>query len=138
MSSYTTTGTTTAAPAAGGRRWGRKSASGPGALAKNEAKKPQTKFVEMRANSGERWGVARAKMNEKFRKWGASMSYGAYAITHPVHPVRRRAAKDAEIQKKALATERRKQEEAAVHSNAAAKRAAAHEARIATLNQAVH
>lgn len=141
MSTYATTGTTTA-PAGttttSGGRFGRKKKSGTAALAKNEAGKPATKYAEWRSKSGERWGVARAKLQERFSRMGADVSYGAFAITHPIHPVRRKAAKDAKVQKKALASERRQQQEAMVHSNAAAKRARAHEARVANLNQAVH
>ncbi|CAM6094987.1 unnamed protein product [Calypogeia fissa] len=140
---YNTAGTntagTTTAPATGGRRFGRRKAtsSGPSALVKNELKKPATKMTEWRTKSGERWGVARARIQESVSRLGASMSYRAFSCTHPLHPIRRRAAKDAEAQKKDLAKERRVQQEAAVHSNAAGKRAQAHESRIATLNQAV-
>lgn len=137
MSTYATT-TPAGTTATTGRRFGRKKGSGASALAKNEAKKPATKMTEWRSKSSERWGVARAKMQEKVSRLGASMSYGAFSCTHPLHPIRRKAAKEAEGQKKALAKERRVQQEAAARSNAAAKRAGARESRIATLNQAVH
>lgn len=73
------------------------------ALAKNEMKGPGMKMVEWRAKSGERWGVARAKVQEKFSRLGASMSYGMFTCTHPIHPIRRKAAKEASTQKKLLA-----------------------------------
>jgi hypothetical protein len=115
-----------------------KKSSGTSALAKNKMKAPGMKVAEWRASSNERWGVARAKMQEKFSRMGASMSYRVFSVTHPLHPVRRRAAEDAAKEKKALAHDVRLQKEAAVHSAAAAKRARAHESRVATLNEAVN
>lgn len=98
------TGTTaTGTTGTGGGRFGRKKNSAPAVLAKNEAKKPATKYAEWRSKSGERWGVARAKLQEKFSRMGATMSYGAFAVSHPIHPIRRKAAKEAEVQKKELA-----------------------------------
>lgn len=94
---------TTAAPAANGRPQ-KKRSSGTAALAKNKMKAPGMKMAEWRAKSGERWGVAAAKMQEKFSKMGASMSYRVFSATHPLHPLRRKAAEDAAKEKKALAT----------------------------------
>lgn len=137
MNTYTAGATATAAPAASNGRAGRKRSSGTAALAKNKMKGPGMKMAEWRAKSGERWGVARAKVQEKVSKMGASMRYHVFSATHPLHPIRRKAAEDAAKEKKALATDRRMQQEAAVHSAAAAKRARAREARVATLNEAV-
>ncbi|KAG6545754.1 hypothetical protein Mapa_012715 [Marchantia paleacea] len=111
--------------------------SGTRALVRNKMKEPSLRMVEWRAKSGERWAVARARMQEKMSHWGASMKLGLFTATHPVHPMRRQAAKEAMKHKKVAATERRMQKEAAAHSIGAAKRAKARESRVRQLNQAV-
>ncbi|BBN10779.1 hypothetical protein MPTK1_5g06370 [Marchantia polymorpha subsp. ruderalis] len=129
---------TTPATKTTGRRFGRKKKSGTSALVHNKMNEPGMKMVEMRTRSNERWGIMRAKISEKFSHWGAAMSLGCFTATHPVHPMRRQAAKELMVHKKQAATERRVQKEGAVHSIAAAKRARAREARVKQLNEAVH
>lgn len=124
--------------AKGKKRAGKKRSSGGAALVKNKLKAPGLKMTDWRARSGERWSVAAAKMQEKMTHFGASMKLGLYTATHPVHPLRREAAKQAMLNKKAAATERKVQKISAAQGRAAAKRAKAREARVAALNQAVH
>lgn len=78
--------------------------SGTRALVRNKMKEPSLRMVEWRAKNGERWAVARAKMQEKMSHWGASMKLGLFTATHPVHPMRRQAAKEAMKHKKIAAT----------------------------------
>lgn len=135
-------GTTANGTAGKKKRTGKKSekkrSSGMGALVKNKMSEPGMKVTEWRAKSGERWSVAAANMQEKMTHLGASMELGFFTITHPVHPLRREAAKQAMLNKKAAATERRAQKVAAAQGRASAKRATAREARVARLNQAVY
>ncbi|CAM6088652.1 unnamed protein product [Calypogeia fissa] len=119
------------------KRTGKKKTSGSNALVKNKLSAPKYKMTEWRANSGERWSVGYAKMQEKMTHWGASMKLGFFTATHPVHPLRREAAKQAMINRKAAATERRIQKVSAAQGHAAAKRAKARETRAAKLNEAV-
>ncbi|KAL3682132.1 hypothetical protein R1sor_000154 [Riccia sorocarpa] len=122
---------------ANGKRVKKSRPSGTRVLVGNKMKEPGLRMVEWRARSGERWAIARARMQEKFAHWGASMKLGIYTATHPVHPMRREAAKQAMKHKKVAATEKRMAREAAAHSMAAAKRARAREARVNELNKAV-
>jgi hypothetical protein len=103
-------GATSNATAAGNkkRRTGRKKSSASGALVKNKLSGPGMKIVEWRAKSGERWSAGAAIFQEKFAHWGASMKLGAFTVTHPVHPLRREAAKQSMLNKKAAATGTRK------------------------------
>ncbi|KAL2610952.1 hypothetical protein R1flu_022644 [Riccia fluitans] len=125
------------ATATNGKRVKKNRPSGTRVLVSNKMREPSMRMVEWRAKSGERWAIARARMQEKFTHWGASMKLGLYTATHPVHPMRREAAKQAMKHKKAAATERRMAKEAAAHSMAAAKRARARESRVKALNKAV-
>lgn len=99
------TGTGTASGVAPRRRgWGRRRGAG-GAIASNKALGgPETKFTDMRAASGRRMSVAGAKIGEKFAHLGADVRLGFYTISHPVHPLRRAAAKERAVNIKAAAT----------------------------------
>jgi hypothetical protein len=65
---------------------------------------PQTKIVDMRAASGRRMAVAGAVISEKFQRMGADIRLGFYTISHPIHPIRRAAAKERAMNIKAAAT----------------------------------
>ena len=91
------------AAAAGPRRRGRSGAAS--TMASNKAiGGPKTKFVDMRAASARRFRVAGAVIGEKFAHLGADMRLGLYTISHPVHPMRRAAAKERADNVKAAAT----------------------------------
>lgn len=110
----------------------------PGALLKNKVVGQKLRFVQLGAMIGEDFGVASATVREKLSHAGSTIGYGAYKITHPLHPARRRAAKNAHEQQVKLATDRRRQKVGAVRSKAAAKIAKAREGRIAILEEGVH
>lgn len=65
---------------------------------------PMTKMTDMSAASGRRMAVAGAIIGEKFAHFGADVRLGFYIITHPVHPLRRVAAKERAVNVKAAAT----------------------------------
>ena len=65
---------------------------------------PKTKLTDMSAASGRRMAVAGAIIGEKFAHFGADIRLGFYTITHPVHPLRRVAAKERAVNVKAAAT----------------------------------
>jgi len=134
----TTYGAGTGTGVAGRRRgWGRKRGAG-GAIASNKAiGGPATKFTDMRAASGRRMSVAGAKIGEKFAHIGADMKLGFYTISHPVHPLRRAAAKERAVNVKAAATERKRQKVARALDVEMRKRAVVRENRAARLNQAL-
>jgi hypothetical protein len=86
------------------RAWGRHRNAG-GAVAENKmVGGPQTKIVDMRAASGRRMAVAGAVISEKFQRMGADIRLGFYTISHPIHPIRRAAAKERAMNIKAAAT----------------------------------
>lgn len=132
------TGTGTASGVAPRRRgWGRRRGAG-GAIASNKALGgPETKFTDMRAASGRRMSVAGAKIGEKFAHLGADVRLGFYTISHPVHPLRRAAAKERAVNIKAAATERKRQKVARALDVEMRKRAMVREARANRLNQAL-
>lgn len=86
------------------RAWGRRRNAG-GAVAENKmVGGPQTKITDMRAASGRRMAVAGAVISEKFQRLGADIRLGFYTISHPIHPIRRAAAKERAMNIKAAAT----------------------------------
>jgi len=130
-------GTGTGRVGTGRRGWGRKRGAA-GAIAANKTLGgPETKFTDMRAASGRRMSVAGAKIGEKFAHMGASMRLGLYTISHPVHPLRRAAAKERAVNLKAAATERRRQKVARALDVEMRKRATIREARAARLGAAL-
>jgi hypothetical protein len=48
--------------------------------------------------------VAGAVIGEKFARLGADMKLGFYTLSHPVHPLRRAAAKERAVNVKAAAS----------------------------------
>lgn len=78
--------------------------SGPSALIKNQVLGQRLRFVQLGAKSGEAWGLASAAVRQKLSNAGSTIGYGAYSVAHPLHPARRRAAKDAHKQQKKLAS----------------------------------
>lgn len=86
------------------RGWGRHRNAG-GAVAENKlVGGPQTKMTDMRAASGRRMAVAGAVISEKFQRLGADIRLGFYTISHPIHPIRRAAARERTVNIKAAAT----------------------------------
>jgi hypothetical protein len=65
---------------------------------------PMTKFTDMRAASGRRMRVFGATIGEKMAHFGANMRLGFYVIAHPLHPIRRVAARESATNKKLAAT----------------------------------
>jgi hypothetical protein len=119
------------------RAWGRHRNAG-GAVAENKmVGGPQTKIVDMRAASGRRMAVAGAVISEKFQRMGADIRLGFYTISHPIHPIRRAAAKERAMNIKAAATERKRQKIARASDNEMRKRAQVREGRAARLNTAL-
>ncbi|EFJ23800.1 hypothetical protein SELMODRAFT_442734 [Selaginella moellendorffii] len=104
-----------------------------GAVVKNKVTSPMVKFVDMRAASGERMAIARAKMAEKFKHMKASIQVSMVRFRHPVNPIHRVAAREAAQETKAAATERRKQAVAAAKNNSSRKRALIREKRARNL-----
>jgi len=98
---------------------------------------PATKFTDMRAASGRRMSIAGATIGEKFAHLGADVKLGFYTISHPVHPLRRAAAKERAVNVKAAATERKRQKVARAVDVEMRKRAMVREARAARLNTAL-
>jgi len=128
------TGTTAASRRRG---WGRRRGAA-GAIASNKTLGgSEMKFTDMRAASGRRMSVAGAKIGEKFAHLGADMKLGFYTISHPVHPLRRAAAKERAVNIKAAATERKRQKVARALDVEMRKRAMVREARAARLNTAL-
>ncbi|CAM6044772.1 unnamed protein product [Sphagnum compactum] len=117
-------------------RWGRRNAGA--AVAGNKlAGGPKTKFTDMRAASGRRMSVAGAKISEKLAHLRANMGLALYTVAHPIHPIRRAAAKESAMNTKAAATERKNQKIARANDVAYRKRAMVRENRAARLNQAL-
>jgi len=131
-------GTSTGSGVAPRRRgWGRKRGAA-GAIASNKALgAPETKFTDMRAASGRRMSVAGAKIGEKFAHLGADVRLGFYTISHPIHPLRRAAAKERAVNVKQAATERKRQKVARALDVEMRKRAMIREARANRLNAAL-
>jgi len=98
---------------------------------------PKTKLTDMSAASGRRMAVAGAIIGEKFAHFGADIRLGFYTITHPVHPLRRVAAKERAVNVKAAATERKRQKIARASDTEMRKRAQVRESRAARLNAAL-
>ncbi|KAI5055806.1 hypothetical protein GOP47_0029327 [Adiantum capillus-veneris] len=107
------------------------------AMVKHKATSPAVKFADWRANSGERMAIMRAKVAEKAAYARASMRATFIRIRHPVHPVRRVAAKEAARETKAAATERRRQAEARARTISSQKKALVRERRAKELNRSV-
>jgi hypothetical protein len=117
-------------------RWGRRNAGA--AVAGNKlAGGPKTKFTDMRAASGRRMSVAGAKISEKLAHLRANMGLALYTVAHPIHPIRRAAAKESAMNTKAAATERKNQKIARANDVAYRKRAVVRENRAARLNAAL-
>jgi hypothetical protein len=98
---------------------------------------PMTKFTDMRAASGRRMRVVGATIGEKMAHFGANMRLGFYVIVHPLHPIRRVAARESATNKKLAATERKKQKIAHAIDVEYRKRAGVREGRAANLNKAL-
>lgn len=89
----------------GWRNVGRRRRGPASTMASNKAiGGPKTKVTDMRAASGRRMSIAGATIGEKFAHFGADVKLGFYTITHPVHPIRRAAAKERAVNVKAAAT----------------------------------
>ncbi|CAM6129425.1 unnamed protein product [Calypogeia fissa] len=112
--------------------------SGAGALLRNQVLGQKLRLVKIGAKSGQVFGVTGARVKEKLTIAGNALGYGAFSVTHPFHPIRRRAAKDAYLEQKKLAVDRRRERVGTVKSNAAAKIAKAREGRIAVLEEGVN
>lgn len=98
-------GTGTAGTVRGRNRWGRRRRGAASTIASNKAVGgPKTKLTDMRAASGRRMSIAGATIGEKFAHFGADVKLGFYTIAHPVHPLRRAAAKERAVNVKAAAT----------------------------------
>jgi hypothetical protein len=95
------------------------------------------KFTDMRAASSRRMSVAGAVIGEKFARLGADMKLGFYTLSHPVHPLRRAAAKERAVNVKAAASERRRQKVARAIDVEMRKRAMVREGRAARLQTAL-
>jgi hypothetical protein len=135
---YGTGATGTTAGAGRGRGWGRRRRGAASTIASNKVMGgPKTKFTDMRAASGRRMSVAGAKIGEKFAHFGADVRLGFYTISHPVHPLRRAAAKERAGNLKAAATERKRQKVARAVDVEMRKRAMVREGRAARLNTAL-
>lgn len=98
---------------------------------------PMTKFTDMRAASGRRMRVFGATVSEKMAYFRADMGLGFYVIAHPLHPIRRVAAKESATNKKVAATERKKQKIARAVDVEYRKRAGVRENRATNLNAAL-
>jgi hypothetical protein len=98
---------------------------------------PMIKFTDMRAASGRRMSVVGATIGEKMAHFGANMRLGFYVFVHPLHPIRRVAARESATNKKLAATERKKQKIARAIDVEYRKRAGAREGRAANLNKAL-
>lgn len=64
----------------------------------------KTTMTDMRAASGRRMAVVGATVGEKLARFGADVKLGFYTISHPVHPLRRAAAKERNVNVKAAAS----------------------------------
>jgi len=73
------------------------------AVAKNKVS-PAVKFADMRANTGQRFSVAGAKMSEKMTHLRANIMLKLHHLQHPTHPVKRVAATESIKNMKAAAT----------------------------------
>jgi hypothetical protein len=107
---------------------GRKHKNAAGGVAKNKVS-PAVKFTDMRANAGQKFSIAGAKMSEKMTHLRANIMLKFYRLQHPTHPVKRVAATESIKNMKAAATERRRQKVARAIDNAARKRALVRERR---------
>jgi hypothetical protein len=65
---------------------------------------PMPKFTDMRAASGRRMSVFGATIGEKMAHFRANMRLGFYVFVHPLHPIRRVAARESATNKKLAAT----------------------------------
>jgi hypothetical protein len=84
-------------------KWGRRNAGG--AVADNKiAGSSKMKLTDMSAASGRRMAVAGATISEKLAHMRANMGLGLYTVAHPIHPIRRAAAKESAMNQKAAAT----------------------------------
>jgi hypothetical protein len=109
-----------------------------GAIAENKiVGGPMTKFTDIRAASGRRMSVFGATIGEKMAHFGANMRLGFYVFLHPLHPIRRVAARESATNKKVAATERKKQKIAHAIDVEYRKRAGVREGRAANLNRAL-
>lgn len=93
--------------------------------------------TDMRAASARRMRVAGAAISEKMARLGADMKLGLYTISHPLHPIRRDAAKEQNVNVKAAALERRRQKVARAVDVEMRKRAMVRERRAARLQTAL-
>lgn len=117
-------------------KWGRRNAGG--AIADNKiAGSSKMKLTDMSAASGRRMAVAGATISEKLAHMRANMGLGLYTVAHPIHPIRRAAAKESAMNQKAAATERKHQKIAHANDIASRKRATVRENRAAQLNTAL-
>lgn len=98
---------------------------------------PKTRMTDMRAASGRRMSVAGAVVGEKFARFGADLRLGFYTISHPVHPLRRAAAKERNVNVKAAASERKRQKVARAVDVEMRKRAVVREKRASRLQAAL-
>ncbi|KAH9553122.1 hypothetical protein CY35_09G102600 [Sphagnum magellanicum] len=109
-----------------------------GAIAENKiVGGPMTKFTDIRAASGRRMRVFGATVSEKMAYFRADVGLGFYVIAHPLHPIRRVAAKESATNKKVAATERKKQKIARAVDVEYRKRAGVREGRADNLNAAL-
>jgi len=90
---------------------------------------PAVRFTDVKANAGQRFSVAGAKMSERMTHIRANLMLKLYRFQHPAHPVKRVAATETIKEMKAAATERRRQKVARAADNAARKRAVVRERR---------
>ncbi|KAG0601707.1 hypothetical protein M758_11G133800 [Ceratodon purpureus] len=97
----------------------------------------KTTMTDMSAASGRRMSVVGAIIGEKFARFGADVKLGLYTISHPVHPLRRVAAKERNLNVKAAASERRRQKIARAVDVEMRKRAIVRERRAARLHTAM-
>lgn len=67
---------------------------------------PAVRFTDMRANAGQRFTVAGAKMSERMTHIRANLTLKLYRLQHPSHPVKRVAATETVKEVKAAATGR--------------------------------
>ncbi|KAG0563219.1 hypothetical protein M758_8G012500 [Ceratodon purpureus] len=129
---------TTGPRSRGWRNMGRGRRGAASTIASNKAVGgPKTKLTDMRAASTRRFSVAGATIGEKFARLGADMKLGLYTISHPIHPLRRAAAKERAVNVKAAATERKRQKVARAVDVEMRKRAMVREGRAARLQTAL-
>eukprot|EP00246_Nothoceros_aenigmaticus_P003801 TRINITY_DN14_c0_g1_i3.p1 TRINITY_DN14_c0_g1~~TRINITY_DN14_c0_g1_i3.p1 ORF type:complete len:123 (-),score=20.97 TRINITY_DN14_c0_g1_i3:539-907(-) len=108
------------------------------AVVKNKASQPEVKWTDMRAASGQRMAVMKAKFGEKMAHFNASMMLAYTKVRHPVNPMKRVAAKERSKDMRQAATERRKQQIALAENTASGKRARVREKRAANMDRVLH